>query len=107
MKLKLLATVLVGAALTAGYQYLAVPDLQKKDPDAGLSRDEIRQRDERAQENWAYSLGLQAYVWGLPLTITDRERLLRLNERKLKFVTERQICPCAIVRHRLRMNSLE
>ncbi|HBN8269460.1 MULTISPECIES: DUF1254 domain-containing protein [Pseudomonas] len=95
MKLKLLATVLVGVALTAGYQYLAVPDLQKKDPDAGLSRDELRSRDERAQENWAYSLGLQAYIWGLPLTITDRERLLRLNERKLRFVTERQICPCA------------
>ena len=64
MKLKLLATVLVGVALTAGYQYLAVPDLQKKDPDAGLSRDELRSRDERAQENWAYSLGLQAYIWG-------------------------------------------
>ncbi|SEK22525.1 DNA sulfur modification protein DndE [Atopomonas hussainii] len=95
MKRKLFAVALLCAGLAAGYQYLAIPNLQKKDPDAGLTRDQVRARDAQAQENWAYSLGMQAYVWGLPLTITDRERLLRLNERKLRFVTERQICPCA------------
>lgn len=95
MKLKLMATGLLVAALAGGYVYIQGPNLQKKDPDAGLSRDEVRARDERAQENWAYSLGLQAYVWGLPLTIIDRERLLRLNERKLNFVMDQQICPCA------------
>lgn len=95
MKLKLLAAGLVAAALTAGYFVVQGPNLQKKDPDAGLSAAEIKTRDERARENWAYSLGLQAYVWGLPLTITDRERRLRLDETKLAFVMKRKICPCA------------
>ena len=33
----------------------------------------------RAEENWAYSVGVQNYVFGLPLLIFERERSLRLD----------------------------
>lgn len=31
------------------------------------------------EEEFAYSMGIQAYVWGLPLTIMERERRIRLD----------------------------
>jgi len=95
MKLKIFLVALTAAAIGAGYVVIKGPNLQKKNPDAGLTATEIKLRDDKARENWAYSLGLQAYVYGLPLTITDRERRLRLNETKLNFVMKRKICPCA------------
>ncbi|MGW4098288.1 DUF1254 domain-containing protein [Mycobacterium sp. NPDC004974] len=35
--------------------------------------------DAQAQEQWAYSVGIQNYVFGLPLSIYERERSLRLD----------------------------
>lgn len=95
MKLKLIAGALVATLATGAYFYIKGPNLQKKNPDAGLTMQEIKDRDEGAMENWAYSLGVQAYTYGLPLKIFERERSLRLNERKLNFVMKRKICPCA------------
>lgn len=95
MKWKILiVAVLIGAALAVGL-VIKGPNLQKKNPDAGLTQAEIRSRDDNAKENWAYSLGVQAYIYGLPLKVFERERSLRLNERKLNFVMGREICPCA------------
>ena len=39
----------------------------------------MREMDADAEEQWAYSVGLQNYVFGLPLTIFERERKLRLD----------------------------
>lgn len=35
--------------------------------------------DARSEEAWAYSVGIQNYVFGLPLVIFDRERQIRLD----------------------------
>ncbi|MEU7202850.1 DUF1254 domain-containing protein [Streptomyces sp. NPDC045470] len=43
-----------------------------------------RVEDARSEEQWAYSVGIQNYVFGLPLTIFERERALRLNPIALK-----------------------
>jgi len=58
-----------------------------------LDSAKIARQDEQAKENWAYSVGVQAFVFGLPLTIFERERGLRLNEKKLERV--KHLCPCA------------
>lgn len=38
-----------------------------------------RELDARSQEEWAYSVGLQSYVFGLPLVLFERERKRRLD----------------------------
>jgi hypothetical protein len=38
-----------------------------------------RATDAQSEEQWAYSVGVQNYVFGLPLTIFERERSLRLD----------------------------
>lgn len=40
---------------------------------------DTRAADAQSEEQWAYSVGIQNYVFGLPLTITERERKLRLD----------------------------
>lgn len=94
MKFKTLLALAAIAASGTAYAEKS-PNLQKKNPDAGMTAIEIKSRDNSAKENWAYSLGIQAYVYGLPLKIFERERRLRLNEKKLKFVMQKDICPCA------------
>ena len=85
-----LATITISAAL------ISSPALAKKNPDAHLSAEQVRARDNVSKENWAYSLGIQAYVYGLPLKLFERERRLRLNEKKLAYVMAKGICPpCA------------
>lgn len=39
----------------------------------------IRNLDAASEEEWAYSVGIQNYVFGLPLTIFERERKVRLD----------------------------
>ena len=50
---------------------------------------DIRNKDAASEEEWAYSVGVQNYVFGLPLTIFERERKLRLDpvalEKAKKF----------------------
>jgi hypothetical protein len=40
---------------------------------------DIRKLDAQSEEEWYYSVGIQNYVFTLPLTILERERKLRLN----------------------------
>jgi hypothetical protein len=58
-------------------------------PAAAADQDDIRARDARSEEEWAYSVGIQNYVFGLPLVIFERERSLRLDpvalEKARKF----------------------
>jgi hypothetical protein len=48
------------------------------------SADEIRQADAKSEEEWYYSVGLQNYVFTLPLTMLERERKVRLNPAALE-----------------------
>lgn len=52
-------------------------------------------RDDAAREEWAYALGLQAYVFGLPLVVYDREYGLRTRPAVIERI--RHKCPCAMV----------
>lgn len=49
----------------------------------------VRQIDAQFEENWAYSVGIQNYVYTLPLTMLERERKTRLDpvalEKARKF----------------------
>ena len=51
--------------------------------------DDIRARDAQSEEEWYYSVGIQNYVFALPLSILERERKVRLNpvalEKAKKF----------------------
>lgn len=40
---------------------------------------DTREVDAQSEEQWAYSVGVQNYVFGLPLTIFERERALRMD----------------------------
>lgn len=50
--------------------------------------------DDAAREEWAYSLGLQAYVFGLPLVVFDREYSLRTRPAVIERIQHK--CPCAM-----------
>jgi hypothetical protein len=52
-------------------------------------------QDDAAREEWAYSLGVQAYVFGLPLVIFERETALRVNAEKIARI--RHMCPCEML----------
>ena len=56
--------------------------------------EEIRIRDAQSEEEWFYSVGIQNYVFTLPLTMLERERKLRLNPVALeKAKNLRQLRP--------------
>lgn len=48
-------------------------------PGCGSGGPDTRAADAQAEEQWAYSVGIQNYVFGLPLTVFDREYSLRLD----------------------------
>jgi hypothetical protein len=56
---------------------------------ASPTAEEIRQADAKSEEEWNYSVGVQNYVFTLPLTMLERERKVRLNpvalEKAKKF----------------------
>ncbi len=45
---------------------------------------DTRAADAQSEEQWAYSVGIQNYVFGLPLTVFERERTLRLDPAALE-----------------------
>ncbi len=51
---------------------------------APLESSNARAVDAQSEEQWAYSVGIQNYVFGLPLTIFERERSLRLDPAALE-----------------------
>jgi hypothetical protein len=58
-------------------------------PALSQSPQDIRKLDAQSEEQWAYSVGVQNYVFGLPLTTFERERKVRLDpvalEKAKKF----------------------
>lgn len=52
-------------------------------------------QDDAAREEWAYALGMQAYVFGLPLVVYDREYSLRTRPAVIDRIKHK--CPCAMV----------
>ena len=60
---------------------------------AAQSAEEIRQADAQSEEEWAYSVGIQNYMFALPLTILERERKLRLNPAALEKA--KKVAPAA------------
>lgn len=51
-----------------------------------------KSQDSEAREKWAYSLGIQAYIFGLPLVVFEREYALRTDLEKIARIRHR--CPC-------------
>ena len=51
---------------------------------APQSDEAIRKTDAESEEQWMYSVGIQNYVFGLPLVIFERERALRQNPAALE-----------------------
>ena len=51
---------------------------------ASPTAEEIRQADAKSAEEWNYSVGIQNYVFTLPLTMLERERKVRLNPAALE-----------------------
>ncbi len=85
MKRQILAALAMTAWIpTAGAQTPAA---------APASADEIRRHDAQAEEEWYYSVGIQNYVFTLPLTIVERERKLRLNPVALEKA--KKVAPAA------------
>ena len=66
--------------------------------------DSIREVDAKSKEEWAYSVGLQNYVFGLPLVIFERERRLRLDPAAL--AKAQKFAPAAPVNQIGHMKSL-
>ncbi|MNK75722.1 hypothetical protein D3C87_952670 [compost metagenome] len=46
---------------------------------AAPKKSTTQEMDNKSQEEWAYSVGIQNYIFGLPLTIFERERKLRMD----------------------------
>ena len=60
---------------------------------AETSDAEIRRADAEAEQEWAYSVGVQNYVFGLPLIILERERKIRLDPALLEQA--KKVAPAA------------
>ncbi|PLW82872.1 hypothetical protein CWI75_05325 [Kineobactrum sediminis] len=87
MNMKLVWGVLVATAITwtlgfspVGHSQPVLADIEK---------------DDAALEEWAYSLGLQAYAFGLPLTVYKREYVIRTDREKVDAL--RDTCCYAMI----------
>lgn len=72
MRFRTLVTAALSVALLAGCS----PAPKQAGP---APETDTRAADAKAEEDWAYSVGVQNYVFGLPLTIFEREYSLRLD----------------------------
>lgn len=70
--------VVVGVALVS----LALPIFVSAQ--SAENEEDIRKRDAESEQKWMYSVGVQNYVFGLPLMIFERERALRQNPEALE-----------------------
>jgi len=60
---------------------------------AQTSDADIRRADAESERKWAYSVGVQNYVYGLPLMILERERKIRLDPALLEKA--KKVAPAA------------
>ncbi len=84
-------------ALTIGIHTLFAPLTHAAGANSqdGMSIAEIRAMDAAAEEKWAYSVGVQAYIFGRPLAVFERERRLRLIPAVIERV--KKFAPAAFV----------
>ena len=57
------------------------------------SAEQVRQQDARSEAEWYYSVGIQNYVFALPLVIMERERKIRLDPAALEQA--KKVAPAA------------
>lgn len=76
----------------AMYQHLPAGPADRQ---AGLDAEAIRALDAQAEESWAYSVGVQTYIFGRPLAVFERERRLRLIPAVIERVKD--FAPAAFV----------
>ncbi len=97
-----IATICVGLGLIATTLAGCAENDSGRDPalskpsttmSAPPDKSDPRAVDAESEEQWAYSVGVQNYVFGLPLTIFDRERSLRLDPAALEKA--KQYAPAA------------
>jgi hypothetical protein len=62
-------------------------------PAYAQSEDAIRAADAKAEREWMTSVGLQNYVYGLPLVVFERERAVRLDPAALEKA--KKVAPAA------------
>lgn len=84
--------ILAGCTLAICVGVTMDPTLAHQTPGSG-SDAQIRKIDAVSEQEWAYSVGIQNYVFGLPLVIFERERSLRLNPAALEKA--RKVAPAA------------
>jgi len=90
-KRKLLETAALATAAAAAItpESLLAQERVGQTAAAASSSDDIRVRDAQSEEEWSYSVGIQNYIFTLPLTMLERERKIRLNpvalEKAKKF----------------------
>lgn len=60
-----------------------------------VSVEEMKEADEKAKEEWAYSVGIQAFMFTVPMVMHDIQRDLRMDLKKIAKIKDR--CPCAPV----------
>jgi len=60
-----------------------------------LSVEAILEADEKSKEEWAYSVGIQAFMFTVPMVMHDIQRDLRMDLKKIARIKDK--CPCAPV----------
>jgi hypothetical protein len=83
---------------------IAVPIELTKILDSRGGLADIPKMDAQSQVGWSYSVGVQAYVFGLPLTIFERERNIRLDPVALEKA--KKVAPAAPINQLGHMKNL-
>jgi len=60
-----------------------------------LSVEAMKEADNKAKEEWAYSVGIQAFMFTVPMVMHDIQRDIRMNLKLLERIKDK--CPCAPV----------
>ena len=55
----------------------------------------MKEADNKAKEEWAYSVGIQAFMFTVPMVMHDVQRDLRMDLKKIARIKDK--CPCAPV----------
>ena len=89
----LLSSVLLSAAIAGSYSAQANNILQAFKVNNRMSVEAMKEADDKAKEEWAYSTGIQAFMFTIPMVMHDIQRDLRSNLALLEKVKDK--CPCA------------
>ena len=68
------------------------------------SAEQVRQQDAHSEAEWYYSVGIQNYVFALPLSIMERERKIRLDPAALEQA--KKVAPAAPINQIGHMHTL-